>query len=436
MDTSGTTPLVEKWSNDFRAMDQQHGPAWMRELRESAAVQFGAAGLPNRKTEAWKYTPVRMLEKLDPSANSPAGRGWQDATFPEPVCGASVGLVDISNGFLSENLPDSTTGVTLLPLAEGVEAFGEKLQRLLSCVELEGAGRTFTALNTAFLDQGLVIHVGENVNAGSLLIRWAFSGEETAQLSNFRMILLLDPGAELEIIEQFESARETANALNVVTQVDLAAGAVLTHVRVQRESDDVVLLTSTSVEQAAGSKYSYSGFDLGGGLVRHELDTKFAGSGAEAEFNGAFVLDRKRHVDNHISVDHASPACSSTQFFRGVLGGSSRGVFNGRALIRPGADESRVRQSNANLLLSPLAEMDTKPELEIYADEVEASHGATVGQLDEDAIFYLRTRGLSDAQARRMLTAAFCHAVTDRLENRGLAECLAGMLDAAMPGSE
>ena len=292
-----------------------------------------------------------------------------------------------------------------------------------------------TALNTAFLDQGLVIHVGENVKAGSLLIRWAFSGEERAHLSNFRMILLLEPGAELEIIEQFESTGETANALNVVTQVDLAERAVLGHVRVQQESEGVVLLTSTSVEQAAGSNYRYSGFDLGGGLVRHELDTKLAGRGAEVEFNGAFILDGKRHVDNHVSVDHASPGCNSTQFFRGVLGGSSRGVFNGRALIRPGADESRVKQSNANLLLSQLAEMDTKPELEIYTDEVEASHGATVGQLDEAAIFYLRTRGLSDAQARRMLTAAFCHAVTDRLVDRSLAERLADMIDETMPGS-
>ena len=434
MSVSATAPLVEKWSNDFSAVDQQYGPAWMLELRETAAAQFGAAGLPNRKTEAWKYTSVRMLEKLDPSVISPADRSRADVAFPEPLCTASAGQVDISDGFLPENLPDTATGVTLLPLAEGIEAYEEKLQRLLTSVELKGAERTFTALNTAFLDQGLVIHVGENVKAGSLLVRWAFSGKEAAQLSNFRMILLLEPGAELELIEQFESVGETANALNVITQVALAEGAALEHVRVQRESDAIVLLTSTFVEQAAVSKYRYSGFDLGGGLVRHELSTRLAGSGAEAHFNGAFVLDRKRLVDNHVSVDHASPACNSTQFFRGVLGGSSRGVFNGRALIRPGADESSVKQSNANLLLSPLAEMDTKPELEIYADEVEASHGATVGQLDEAAIFYLRSRGLSDAQARRMLTAAFCHSVTDRLENRGLAECLAGMIDAAMPG--
>jgi Fe-S cluster assembly protein SufD len=434
MDNSGTAPLIEKWSEDFRAVQNRPGPGWMQELRESAALQFGAAGLPGRKTEAWKYTPVRMLEKLGPSSNSSARKGWQDMPFPEPIYAASAGVVDIGNGFLTDNLPDTATGVTLLPLAEAVEEFEEQLQRLFNSVELEGAERTFTALNTAFLDQGLVVHVGENVTAGSLLIRWAFSGEAVARLGNFRLVLMLEPGAELELIEQYESVGETANALNVVTQADLARGAVLKHVRVQCESENVVLLTSSSVEQAAGSKYQYSGFDLGGGLVRHGLDTRLAGSGAQAEFNGAFVLDRKRHVDNHVSVDHASPACSSTQFFRGVLGGSSRGVFNGRALIRPGADGSSVYQSNANLLLSALAEMDTKPELEIYADEVEASHGATVGQLDEDAIFYLRSRGLSDAQARRMLTVAFCYAVTDRLGNNSLAERLSVMIDAAMPG--
>jgi len=433
MEISGTQPLVEKWSEDFRTVQGRPGPAWMSELRERAAAQFGAAGLPDRKTEAWKYTPVRMLEKLGPSAGNAAGAAMREATFPKPLCAASAGVVDINNGFLPENLPDTPPGVTLLPLLEGIDVFEERLQPLLHSVRIEGAAGTFSALNTAFLDQGLVVHVDENVKAGSLLLRWTFSEGGTARLGNFRLILMLERGAELEIIEQFESTVKTANALNVVTQAELGEQAVLGHVRVQSESEDVVLLTSTSIEQAAGSKYRYSGFDLGGGLVRHELGTRFAGNGAEADLNGAFVLDRKRHVDNHISVDHAAPACKSTQFFRGVLGGSSRGVFNGRALIRPGADQSSVKQSNANLLLSSLAEIDTKPELEIYADEVEASHGATVGQLDETAIFYLRSRGLSDSQARRMLTSAFCLAVTDRLQDRKLAERVSLMLETAMP---
>jgi Fe-S cluster assembly protein SufD len=205
---------------------------------------------------------------------------------------------------------------------------------------------------------------------------------------------------------------------------------------VQAESEQAVLLTSTTLEQARDSRYVYRGFDLGAGLVRHELTTRLSGAGADADIAGAWVLDGRRHADNHISVEHLAPGCSSEQFFRGVLGGRSRGVFNGRALIQAGADGSSVRQSNANLLLSPLAEMDTKPELEIYADEVEASHGATVGQLDETAVFYLRSRGLSDSAARRMLTVAFCRAVTDRVEGRGLAGRIAELVDAAMPSGE
>jgi Fe-S cluster assembly protein SufD len=434
MDSAGTMPLIEQWSKEFRAMPGGSGPAWLGKLKEQAAEQFTAAGMPNRKTEAWKYTPLRMLEQLAPhfleAADAESGTGH----FPDPVCPASAGTVDICDGRLSGSLPETAAGLSLLPLAEGMVVFGDALRQVLESTDVASPGNTFTALNTAFLEQGLVVHVGENVKAGSLLIRWAFSGSERDRMGNFRLVVLLEPGAELDLIEQFESAVPAAGALNIVTQLNLAEGAGLGHVRVQNESDDVVLLTSTTVEQAARSKYQYSGFDLGGGLVRHALSARLAGAGAETGFDGAFVLDRKRHVDNHVSVDHAAPGCSSKQFFRGVLGGSSRGVFNGRALIRPGADGSSVRQSNANLLLSPLAEMDTKPELEIYADEVEASHGATVGQLDETAIFYLRSRGLSEDQARRILTMAFCHAVTDRLIDRALAGRISAMIDAAMPG--
>jgi len=433
MTLAATNPLVEKWSVAFQELECLRGPAWLQELRETAAGQFAENGLPDRKTEAWKYTPMRFLENLDPSPVTGDGKDSRSAAFPGPVSGGVEGVIDVSNGSISGNLPTGAAGVSILSLADGVPVFEQRLQRLLDSADIGGTDRAFAALNTAFLDQGLVIHVDRDVRAGPLLIRWAFSGGCESLLGNFRIFLLLEPGAELSLTEQFESTVSTSNALNVVMQAELGEGAGLEHLRVQNESEAALVFTSTSVTQAAKSSYSYSGFDLGGGLVRHELNTELAGRGARAEIRGAFVLDRKRHVDNHISVDHASPGCSSTQFFRGVLGGRSRGVFNGRALIRQGADDSSVRQSNANLLLSALAEMDSKPELEIYADEVEASHGATVGQLDEAAVFYLRSRGLSEAQARRMLITAFCRAVTDHLEDRALAERLSVMLDGAMP---
>ena len=353
--------------------------------------------------------------------------------FPDPLDGTGDSVIDVLDGVL-QPLPGTLPGLTVSPLAANLDEHGASLRPLFESLDISGRERAFTALNTAFLEHGLVIHVAEGCRGGRILIRWAFTDSGAADLGNFRIVLLLGSGAELEVVEQFQSPETVDKALNVVTQAELGAGASLEMTRVLLESDNSALLTSTSVEQAADSRFTYSGFDLGGGLARHEIQTVLRGSGAHADIRGAFVLDGRRHVDNHVSVDHAAPGCSSEQFFRGVLGGRSRGVFNGKALIRAGADESAVHQSNANLLLSPLAEMDTKPELEIYADEVEASHGATVGQLDEAAVFYLRTRGLDEAQARRMLTAAFCHAVTDRLDNRELAGTLARLLDAAMPG--
>ena len=342
-------------------------------------------------------------------------------------------VISIYDGVLVGQEGNDRPGVTVLPLAEGLKRYEPLLRKHIESVNISGSAQAFAALNTATLNQGLVIHVDEKADAGTILLRWALSGKAGPSIHNFRVFLLLAEGARMQLMEQYESADHTGSALNVVSHIDLGVNTVLEHLCLQNESENTILMSSTRIEQAEGSRYNYAGFDLGGGLVRHELKTVLGGSGAHAAFLGAFVLDQARHVDNHISVDHSSPGCSSEQFFRGVLGGRSRGVFNGKALIRPGADESSVRQSNANLLLSPLAQIDTKPELEIYADEVEASHGATVGQLDETAIFYLRSRGLSEVEARRLLVGAFCRVVTDRLENQVLAGRVAELIDQAMP---
>jgi Fe-S cluster assembly protein SufD len=433
--TQSTHPLIEQWSDEFRSWEFSSVPGWLQELQESAAGEFASAGLPGRKTEAWKYTPLRVLENRAPAVVRAMRDDVSAEAFPEPLSGSGSLNVDFLDGCLHGDLPAAPDGITLLPLIEGLGVYEQELQRLITATDTAGTGRMFAALNTAFLQQGLVIHVRKNTKAGVLHLRWAFSSEGADGLGNTRVLVLLEEGAQLDIVEQFESVAASFGSLNIVMQADLGPDSSLVQTRIMRESDEAVVLTSTQAEQSAGSSYQYNGFDLGGGLVRHELHSRLSGEGARAGFDGAFVLDRKRHVDNHISVDHAAPGCNSSQFFRGVLGDRSRGVFNGKALIRPGSDDSVVHQSNANLLLSRLAEIDTKPELEIYADEVEASHGATVGQLDEDAVFYLRTRGLSDARARRLLTTAFCRAVTDRLADRELAEKLSGLVDQAMPES-
>jgi Fe-S cluster assembly protein SufD len=432
MIATATQKLAERWSDEIRSIEAPDGPGWLTELREGAVGAFRESGLPHRKVEAWKYTPLRLLETTSPAL--PAGFiDPVQVPFGNPLLPDASTIIDIVDGTLPAVLPQPPRGVTVLPFADALGRFEREVRALAEKVDVTGPGRAFAALNTAYIHHGLVVHVEAGVDAGSLLMRWACSQSEQTQLTPFRLIVLLGDGASLELVEQHTGSESGTGAQNLMMQFQLGEKSELKHIRVQNEGDEAVLLTSTSVEQAANSRYGYFGFDLGGGLVRHELNTELAGSGATASLSGACVLDGTRHGDTRVSVDHAAPGCSSEQFFRGVLGGRSRGVFNSRALIREGADGSSVRQSNANLLLSRLAEVDTKPELEIYADEVEASHGATVGQLDETAVFYLRSRGLSEAEARLILTSAFCHAVTSRVANRELADRIAAMVDEAMP---
>lgn len=434
MANAASQELAERWAEDLNAIPQPGGPEWLVQLKNNAVGEFSRNGLPHRKVEAWKYTPLKLLEAANPGITAKASPG-HGANFSRNLLPEAALTVDILDGAIPEDLPATLPGVSVMPFSSALKIHEERIRNLLESVDLSGPGHAFAALNTACVDRGLVVHVEAGTEAGSLLLRWASGLSQEAQLVPFRLIVLLDQGASLELLEQHSGGSTDSGALNLLVQAELGAGAKLDHVRVQDEPDQAVLLTASSVQQASESQYSFTGFDLGGGLVRHELNVTLAGEGASTQLAGACVLDGSRHGDTRVSVDHAAPGCTSEQFFRGVLGGRSRGVFNGRALIQKGADGSSVQQSNANLLLSRLAEIDTKPELEIYADEVEASHGATVGQLDDAAVFYLRSRGLSEAEARRLLTAAFCHAVTSRLNNRELAEKISPMVDAAMPES-
>ena len=418
--------------------DGRPGPEWVRALRDGAAKQFQTHGLPTRKDEAWKYTGLGVLElggtRLATEAETTAD------SFPAPVIEAEhpVGMLDGRMLELTGKLP---TGVTLLPLEEALSAGITGLQDLLESLppskqkQLSSDG--FSALNTATLENGVVIHVAANVDGGQFLLNWSTTdagADDDARLFNSRVCMMLEAGAKLELIEQFES--QNSNTTNLVLQADLGKGATLQHIRLQQESHDAGLITRTEVAQQADSEYRYFGFDLGGGLVRHDLHCRLLGSAAKASLNGAYLLDGRRHVDNHAKVDHMAPGGFSEQYFRGVAGDNGKAVFNTAVYVHPGADGTEAKQSNANILLSKRAEIDTKPELEIYADEVVASHGATVGQLDEQAVFYLRSRGLSEEKARQILTTAFCQSVSDKLEDRKLSVVIAERMMEVMPQAQ
>ena len=380
------------------------GPAWLENLRSSAAEQFRTHGLPSRKDEAWKYTGLRMLDKHGVQLATDSGTPVTGLSNPKPLVDFDLAINMIDGKFL-EQIGDLPAGMTVLPMADALRQDLPGLKGLLGSLDLSRAKKVssdgFSALNSAMLGDGLFIHVARDVHAGSFCINWATRARENPLLFNSRICVIVEQGASLELLEQFESLADNANSSNIVFQAKVSEGASLKHIRFQEETDSAAVFTRTEVSQHGDSEYTYIGFDLGGGLVRHDLHSDLLGPGARADLNGAYLLDGQRHVDNHARVDHRAPDGLSQQYFRGVAGDEGRAVFNTAVCVHPGADGTEARQSNGNILLSGRAVVNTKPELEIYADEVVASHGATVGQLDEQAVFYMQTRGLAEAEARQ-----------------------------------
>lgn len=355
------------------------------ELRQRGAKAFAAHGLPHKRLEQWKYTP---LQALAPAIDS-----------PRSVAPALEG--DLKG-----------PGLSVMPIRDALATEDPELTALLQALDAQAPADAMAALNNAELQQGLLIRVDAGVDAGRLTLRWPLAAG--AGLAHSRVCILLGKDAALDVFERFDGA--TQGALNLVTQVDLAPGARLEYARLQADCPATALVTRLETRQAAGSRWRFTGLDVDGALVRHDLRAQLQGAGADCALLGVYLPSGASHLDNHLEIEHQAPGCTSRQFYRGVARDQGKAVFNGRVHVHPGADGTEARQSNANLLLSEHAEVFTKPELEIEADEVVASHGATVGQLDEDAVFYLRSRGLDEAAARQLLTSAFCQAVLDELD--------------------
>jgi Fe-S cluster assembly protein SufD len=323
---------------------------------------------------------------------------------------------------LSAIYGDPLPGIRVLPLHSALQEGKPDLQAILEALEIDQKGQGFSALNTATLDAGLLIEVDEGVDAGDLLLQWGNGRGEASALFNSRVVLVLGRGARLQLVEQYENMPDEACVLNVVMQHSLAEDAELSLTRIQQQSASSILVTRTDVSQSANSRFHFTGLDLGEGLSRHDVTATLLGHGSSCALNGACMSRGQSHVDHHYEAAHIAGDCQSSQLFRAVAKDRGRVVFNGKVHVYKGADGTDARQSSAGLLLSKLAEIDAKPELEIYADEVIASHGATVGQLDEEALFYMRSRGLDLDAARNLLTMAFCRSVTDQLPVAALRE--------------
>ena len=382
--------------------------------RRAALDEALRDGLPGPRTERWKYTPLRALERRSFATAEPASvDAALLAAIPAPRVVFVNGRFDAALSQLSA-LPDSATLQTLpQALADPDPRAANFMQRRYG-----HADEVFARLNAALAGDGAVLRLAENARLATPL-HLVFVGAPAAsdQAWHLRHFIELRRGAEATVVEHHLAAGEHAHLGNAIVHVHVAAGARLQHVRLQDESARATAFARTDAVLAREAVYQRIDLELGGGLSRHELNVRLEGERAMLQADGVLLAEGRRHVDTRLGIDHIARDTACALNWRGLAGQRGKAVFHGGILIRQGADGTAASLSNKNLLLSRDAEIDTQPVLEIHADEVQAAHGATVGQLDATALFYLRSRGLPEADARALLTGAFCREIVAGIDD-------------------
>lgn len=381
------------------------GDAGLQALRQQAADAFAHHGLPGRRDEDWKYTDISRL-------SATLGEAWwlpvtAEAVEPDiaDIKGLDAYRLVFMAGKFQPELSDIPDGVQLLPLSTLLANDpNESAHCLFNLDEEAPLFNGILAVNTALASDGLCACIGENIKLDKPLYV-VHIGNSTAHVLNG---LMLGQGAQATLIEHFIGSDSSAAGLsNIATYVRLQDNASLTHYRLQMEGAKQFHIGRVEVKQMRDSRYTLHAVELGGSLSRADIVVNLSESGASCALNGLFVASGRQHIDHHTRIDHHAPHCRSRENYRTVLDGRSHAVFNGKIVVAEGAVKTDSAQSNGNLLLSKNAEIDTKPELEIYNDDVKCAHGVTVGQLDENQLFYLKSRGLSEEEARQLLTFAF-----------------------------
>lgn len=386
-------------------------------------------GLPGPRNESWKYTSLRQLERRSFSAveHAPVLDPMLLADIPGPRAVFVNGRYSVALS-LTSDLPE---GVSLQLLSEALAEGGESA-RFLSR-RFERSDEVFARLNAALADEGVLLRVDENVHVATPL-HLVFVGAEaqTDAAWHLRHLIELRAGASLKVFEHHFAAGPHAHLSNALIHVHVGRGAQLAHARVQRDSATATTVLRTDAVLASDAEYRRVDLELGGVLSRHELNVRLEGDRARLTANGVLLGEGRRHVDTRLGIDHIGRDTACELTWRGLADGRGRVVFHGGILIREGADGTDAALSNKNLLLSDNAEIDTQPVLEIHADEVKAAHGATVGQLDAQALFYLRSRGLPQAEAQQLLTVAFCREPLAVIEDPAVRELLTHRIDHAL----
>jgi len=412
--------------------------AGVNRLREQALAEFERQGFPNPKMENWRFSDISQLLETDFSFDFlNQSRPFDiENIFTCDVYDIDTFSVTILNGwFVYKNAPLTrlSNGTIIGSLAKAMEVFPDIVDKYLGkAAKTENAA--LTALNSAFIQDGLFVYVPEGVKVEKPIQLINIVDSQVPLLLQPRHLVVAEKGSELTLVHCDHSLTHNVSFTNTVVEIFAQPGAVVDHYKIQNKGRNSALFTATYAQLQKASKVSTNIITLNGGFTRNYLDAKLSDVEAEADVNGLYLVDSNQHVDNQVFIDHASPNCLSNQLYKGILDDQARAVFSGHIMVRRDAQQTLAYQNNKNLLLTDDARANTQPRLEIYADDVKCSHGATVGQLDPNAMFYLKSRGICERSARQLMMLAFADEVVQKISIEPLRQRIGHMVEKRLKG--
>ena len=409
-------------------------PRWLHSLRQDAFARFSETGFPTTHDEDWRFTNVAAV------ASTPFELAGHDTVSREQLepFGASqfACCMVFVNGLFSAELstpPALPKGVTVGSLATQLKNNPASLEPHLGQY-LNTQRDPFAALNTSLIEDGIYVHVPRGVVVETPIYVLYVTVPSTAPTMNHpRSLIIAEESSQVTVVEDYVSLGEGITFSNAATELVAGDNANVSHYMIVREGDQAYNFSTLRIQQGRHANVATHSLLLSGALIRNNVHPVLAGEGSECLINGLFMANGRQHMDNYMLVEHASPHCDSRQFYNGILNGQSHGVFHGRIIVHKDAQKTDAKQTNRNLLLSDDAQIDTKPQLEIYADDVKCTHGATIGQFDDNALFYLRSRGLAEAAARHVLLLAFANECLDRMNSPQIREHLEKLVVSGTP---
>lgn len=399
-------------------------PSGILPVRKAGLARYSELGYPTTRDEDWRFTNIKSIaeQTFEPAAQ-PGDHHWTEANLPanELLKHAGSRLVFVDGHLIPalSRLPERK-GVTVLPLLEALGDDGTGARQVIDSQCAQDASG-IAALNSAYFTNGAFVRVERNVSLEEpIALVYLASGR--ALSLHPRNLIIVESGASATVFECFAGVADSEHFTNAVSEFVVGEHSNLEHVKLQDEPGSASHIAGIYAHLGRSSRFDFHSLAFGARLSRNNIRTKLDGEGLECVLNGLYLTRDRQLADHHMIVEHARPNCVSHEYFNGILDDQSRGVFHGRILVQQIAQKTDAKQTNKNLLLSDDAAANTKPQLEIYADDVRCTHGATIGQLDEQAIFYLRARGIPEVVARRMLVHAFAGEIIDRIRHEGFRE--------------